>query len=72
MIIYTKHARHRMVTRDITDIAVMRCITNGDVTTDAADVTYGAFKVQYGTHIVVASRSETDDIVVLTTYIKGE
>lgn len=72
MIIYTQHARHRMVIRDITDMAVMRCITNGVVSTDAADVTYGAFKVQYGTHVVIASRTEADDIVILTTYIKGE
>lgn len=72
MIIYTKHARQRMVERDITDMAVMRCLTNGDVTTEREDVTYGSFKVQYGTHIVIATRTEDDNVVVLTTYIRGE
>lgn len=72
MIIYTKHARQRMVERDIHDAAIVRCITKGMLSYSDADVTYGAFKVQYGTHIVIASRTEEDNIVVLTTYIKGE
>ena len=61
-----------MVERYITDMAIMRALTNGDVTTDPSDVTYGAFKVQYGNHYVIASRTEEDNIVILTTYIKGE
>ena len=67
MIIYTKHALERMEQRDITRSEVKRALATGSLDTDHSGE-HGEFKFKSTLLVVIGHVTESDDIVIMTTW----
>jgi len=67
MVIFTKHALERMEQRDITRSEVKRALATGSLDTDHSGE-HGEFKFKSTLLVVIGHVTETDEIVIMTTW----
>jgi hypothetical protein len=69
---FSRHARRQMKWRRVSESEVQEAIHNADKLEDTVKGRKNAFKMVEGRQLKVTYLSDTEELIVITTIVKGE